>query len=332
MANIKITAATNIKIMVATPAFGEMFYTPYVQSVLKLQDALHQRKWSMLHSSIGYALVEDARNYLLTRWFDKSDATHLLFVDADMGFEPQLILDMVEFDRPVTGVIYTKRRIDLMKLARLAAKGEAPQQAIAHAHEFIIRPLRGRQPRQVKGFMEVEGCGTGILLIQRRAVATMLEVLPEINDTNPKLTAQLAVGLDRLIRAFDTINVGGVPLVDDYAFCHRWQTLCEGELWARVDQSVTHIGLHKFASSYIDAGLGKPRVKVTIGAPAGVGRAKSNGKRSIKKAATQPQPRVKVTIGAPTGVGRAKSNGNRSTKKAATQPVNVSPRGGPSKK
>ena len=293
----------NIKITVATPAFGEMFYTPYVQSVLKLQNALHQRKWSMLYSSIGYAYVGDARNYLLTQWFDKSDATHLLFVDADMGFEPQLILDMIEFNKPVTGVIYTKRQIDLKKLAALAAKGETEAYAIARAHNFIVRHLQGRPPRRIRGFMEVAACGTGIMLIQRSAIATMLKTLPDINDTDAKRTCPLAVKLDRMIRAFDIATVNGVPLLDDFAFCHRWQTLCKGELWARMDQSVTHIGLHKFGAAYNDGGFGGPVVKkqaldlVKLAREAALGKsraaatAKPNNARASRNATDTTRPR-----------------------------------------
>lgn len=247
----------DIKISVATPAFGEMFYTPYVQALLKLQRMAEQRKWSIRHMAISYAYVGEARNALLTHWYDKSDSTHLLFIDADMGFEPQLIADMIAFDKPIVGVIYTKRQVDLQKLASLAAKGEKPAGAIAKAHEFIVRPLRGRPPRRIKGFMEVAGCGTGIMLIKREAIAAMLKTLPGISDSKAKTSSPLAAGLDRLIRAFDNIDVDGVPLMDDFAFCHRWHVLCKGEIWARSDQSVTHIGLHKFGASYMDAGGGQ---------------------------------------------------------------------------
>jgi hypothetical protein len=270
----------NIKITVATPAFGEMYYAPYVQSLLRLQAAAYHHKWSMHHATVSYAFVADARNYLLTSWYDKTDSTHLLFVDADMGFEPQLILDMVAFDKPVAGVIYTRRQIDLKKLVALAAKGETAERAIASAHDFILRPLRGRQPRQIKGFLEVEGCGTGIMLIKRAAIETMLKTLPGINDTKPKKTAPaLAAGLNRLIRAFDVIEVDGVPLIDDYAFCYRWQGLCKGELWARFDRSVTHVGLHRFGGRYADAEAVVPRVTVSLGRSSAVG-GKVSGKRN----------------------------------------------------
>jgi hypothetical protein len=266
-----------IKLSVATPAFGEMFYTPYVNSLLRLQRAVHQRKWTMLHAMISYVSATDGRNFLLTQWYDKTDSTHLLFVDADMGFEPQLIFDMIALDKPVTGVIYTKRQIDLKKLAALAAKGESAERAIARAHDFIVRPLQGRRPRRMGGFIEVEGCGTGVMLIQRAAIATMLKTLPEINDRNARKTSPLAGGLDRLIRAFDPIDAGGVLLRHDYAFCYRWQALCKGELWARADKAVTHIGLHKFAGSYSDAGFGGPRVVVQTGKMVKLTRADANG-------------------------------------------------------
>jgi hypothetical protein len=248
---------------IATPAFGEMFYTPYVQSLLRLQTTAAARKWTVTHATVSYAYITDARNYLLTRWYDKTDSSFLLFVDADMGFEPQLIFDMIALDKPVTGVIYTKRQINLKRLAELAAKGEPAERAIARAHDFIVRPVRGRPPKKIKGFIEVEGCGTGIMLIKRSTINAMLKALPGINDTNAKKTSPVVGDLDRLIRAFDLIDVDGVPLIDDFAFCYRWQKLCKGEIWARADQAVTHIGLHKYSARYTDTGAGQSRITVT---------------------------------------------------------------------
>ncbi|HET7847983.1 MAG TPA: hypothetical protein VFL51_02875 [Pseudolabrys sp.] len=275
---------TKINITVATPAFGEMFYTPYVQSVLRLQRALHQRSFTMSHASASYAHINEARNYLLTRWYDKSDASHLLFVDADMGFEPQLILDMLAFDKPVIGVVYTKRQIDLKRLAEAAAKGERPERAIARAHDFIVRPLRGRAPRRIKGFQEVAGCGTGIMLIKREAIATMLKTLPEISEPTAGRASPLTAGLERMIRVFDNLAVNGALLVNDFAFCHRWQALCKGELWARVDQQVTHIGLHRFGARYSDAGDG-PRMSIVKDLPLKLVRSRTSGAGAAKPAA-----------------------------------------------
>ncbi|MBX6329845.1 MAG: hypothetical protein IRY89_14860 [Pseudolabrys sp.] len=247
-----------ISVTVATPAFGEVFYTPYVQSLLQLQRAMHERRWTMRHLAVSYAHVNEARNYLLTHWYDKSDSSHLLFVDADMGFEPRLVLDMIAFDKPVVGVLYTKRQIDLRRLVA-AAKVESEARAIARAHDFIVRPLRGRPPRRQQGFLEVAACGTGVMLIKREAIATLLERLPQVSEPTERSASPLSAGLARMIRAFDNIAVDGQLLVNDFAFCHRWHALCEGEIWARADQAVTHIGLHRFAARYVDA-AGAPRI------------------------------------------------------------------------
>ncbi len=50
------------KVMIATPAYGEIFYAPYVQSVLALARLAHKDKWDFLFESISYAEVSEARN------------------------------------------------------------------------------------------------------------------------------------------------------------------------------------------------------------------------------------------------------------------------------
>jgi len=276
----------NPTIIVATPVFGDVFYAPYVQSLLRLQRAASQRQWTIGQLTVSYAHINEARNYLLTRWYDKTKATHLLFVDADMGFEPQLIFDMVAFDKPMTGVVYTKRQVDLKRLAA-TAKTEPAERAIAQAHDFIIRPVRGRPPRRLGGFIEVEGCGTGIMLIKREAIAAMLKIRPEFSVPVATMTSPLSAGLERMIRVFDNITVDRKLLVNDFAFCHRWRTMCQGELWACADRSVTHVGLHKFGGRFTDAAI-QPSITVSRGTPAKlvpVKAASANGKSKSRNGA-----------------------------------------------
>lgn len=250
-------------ILLATPAYGEMFYAPYVSSLVRLQRLATRNKWDIRFASISYADIVESRNFLLTHWYDKSDATHLLFVDSDMGYAPELIAAMVQLHKPVVGVVAPKREIDLNRLAGLAAKGEKAERAIAAAHPFLVRPLRqGGKPHIVNGFMEVSGCGAGILLIERSAVRTMLEKIPELNDTRAKMTAPVAKTLDRLIRAFDPITIDGARLSEDFSFCHRWRNVCGGEIWANISHEITHVGLHHFAGRYQDAMPRGPRVTV----------------------------------------------------------------------
>ncbi len=247
------------KILVATPAFGEMFYTPYVSSVIRLQRVMARHKWDLTFAAISYADIVESRNFLLTHWYDKTDATHLLFIDADMGYEPQAVIDMVMLDRPVVGAVYPKRHIDLERLAKFAAEGQPPERARARAHDFIVR--RNAKSRQAdrKGFISVDGCGAGLLLIKRDCVAAMLGKMPELSDTRAPKTSPLAKSLTRLIRAFEPVVVDGARLSEDFSFCHRWRQ-CGGEIWASTAHTITHIGLHRYSGRYRDAH--GPRVSV----------------------------------------------------------------------
>ena len=132
-----------IKITIATPAYGETFFTPYVSSMFKLTRHCQNQGWDFAFNAISYSEISESRNFLLTRWFDKSNSSHILFVDADMGFPAELISEMIAIDQPVVGVVYPKRAIDIKKVAEFAHAGDDPSRAINKAQDFVLRPLRG---------------------------------------------------------------------------------------------------------------------------------------------------------------------------------------------
>jgi len=253
------------KLLIATPAYGDVYYTPYVTSVMNLARAMNKRRWDFSFVTIAYSEIAESRNYLLTYWFDKTDASHILFIDTDMGFEPELIVDMVALNKPIVGVIYPKRNINFNRVAEFAARGEPTNRAVGKAQEYIFRRLpRGTQPKTQDGFLEVEACGTGILLIQRSCIETMLRQIPTLSDTN-KNNIRLHKTLDRIIRTFDVMrDADGNRLSEDYSFCHRWRHSCNGEIWASQSHEIVHVGLHQFRARYIDSLPGVTTGKLTV--------------------------------------------------------------------
>jgi hypothetical protein len=261
------------KLLIATPAHGETFYTPYVHTMFRLHRALIPAGWTLSFASVSFADVAESRNFLLTHWFDKTDATHILFVDADMGFEPQLVQEMIALNKPVVGAVSPRRAIDLKRLAKIASEGASAESAISRAHDYIVQTVRGRTAGRKKGFIEVDGVGAGVLLIQRGAIEQMLKKLPNLSDKTAPKTSPIARNLDRLIRAFDPVTTGAGRLSEDFSFCHRWRNECGGEIWASTERKITHVGMHHFEGRYADAA--GPRIVVggLAAAKAGVGQA-----------------------------------------------------------
>lgn len=168
--------------------------------------------------------IDELRNLFLTVWYDLTDHSHMLFVDADMGFPPDLIKDMIWFNRPLMGTIYAKRNAQ-----KVSCVG-----GIKADHDDISK---------VKdGFLPAEYVGGGVMLISRSVVTEMLEKLPQIAAGLPSyMTGPNELPLKRFLRAFDKIREEDMNLSEDVSFCERWKR-CGGEIWANVRYHISHIG------------------------------------------------------------------------------------------
>ena len=93
------------KLFVATPMYGGMNHGLYMKACLDLQGMLFQygvsTKFSFLFNE---SLITRARNYLVDEFLNRSDCTHMLFLDSDIHFNPQDVIAMLALDKDVIGV------------------------------------------------------------------------------------------------------------------------------------------------------------------------------------------------------------------------------------
>jgi FkbM family methyltransferase len=176
--------------------------------------------------------VEWVRNWGLTLFYDKlKQYSHLLMIDDDMGWLPDLVTDMLAFGEPIVGALYPKKTAE---------------------REWAVSGLPNPQFRGP--FIEVEGLGCGCFLIRRDAIKTMLEKMPELSDTRPHTTDSALfreTGITRLIRAFDKINDPKRGTVsEDISFGRRWRE-CGGQVWAATHHQMVHVGPHEYTDTYI---------------------------------------------------------------------------------
>lgn len=230
------------KLYVATPCFGCQMSVVFMASILRLQAACAQRGCLLQMDFIGNeSLVERARNILVAR-FLKTDATHLLFIDADIGFQPETVFRLLDSGKDVVTAVYPKKSFDWSMVKAKLERGD-PERVNQMGLDFNIN-IANQKEMVEGGFVRVLDSATGFMLIKREVLERMTEHYRQelycVNDipgqNPPDYVAIFACMIDKSTRRF---------LSEDYSFCRRYQQL-GGQIWADIASPLAHIGTNFF--------------------------------------------------------------------------------------
>lgn len=235
------------KIFLGTPMYGGQCYGFYAQSVFQLQAVCAQRGWGLQFSFMfNESLINRARNGI-AHLFLKGDCTHLLFIDADIRFDANQVLDMVMADKDIICGLYPKKEINWWSVTNAVQHGVPPEQLKHHTAAFVVNLLDGQasvsvQPNQP---LEIMAGGTGCMLIKREVFEKLAPVTPAYTNDVTDLSGSLTG--DRIHNYF---NVSICPdsnrlLSEDYHFCIEWRKL-GGQVFAAPWVNLAHVGTYVF--------------------------------------------------------------------------------------
>lgn len=238
-------------VYLATPCYGGLVNIFFLRSVLALQAACEARGVG-LHVELlsNDPLITRARSRLAARFLKHPSATHFLFVDADIGFEPQAVFRLLDSGKPVAGGVCPLKQIDWDKVRAAAQAGAADLMAKSVGYVVRFIPTADNSVSVEDDLAKVAYVGTGFLMISRAA-------LQQVTDAHPELTADLSAvdpEAGETVMVFDTIvdPRNGQQLSEDYAFLRRWNDL-GGEVWADVASRFVHVGHAAYAGSLLEA-------------------------------------------------------------------------------
>lgn len=231
----------DIKLFIATPAYGCYVTKEYLSAVLMLRVMCAKHKISTCVKLLGNeSLIQRARNIIAAE-FLKSDCTHLLFIDADINFSPESVIDMLKFDKELVCGIYAKKSYDWNKLqdARLN-KIEPLSQALIDFNINIVKET----PVVDNRFIKVHDGATGFMLIRRDALQRMYDAYPELECVNDIPSSREEV--PTYVAVFDCmIDKDKRNLSEDYAFVRRFQKI-GGDVWVDLNCFLGHVGNYSF--------------------------------------------------------------------------------------
>lgn len=252
-----------VHLYVAFPAYSCMLQKDFATSLFSLQAACIRNRVACTIDSIGNeSLVHRARNILTARFMKNERATHLVFIDADIAFNPESIFKLVNAQKPIISGVYAKKGIQWDRMQRRVDEwcnkhGKSPsdltsQQLLEFGLDYNINIDPEKETRLENGVAPVLDTATGFLVIQRHVIEQMYsyykDTLSCVNDIPssgqiiPEYVAIFDCMIDPKSRRY---------LSEDYAFSRRWQNMDpeNNKIYADLSIPLGHIGSHQFVGS-----------------------------------------------------------------------------------
>lgn len=163
-----------MKLYLATPMYAGQCTVPYAASIVEATKKLKEKGVETRLDFLGNeSLIQRARN-LMAHKFYKSDCSHLLFVDADIGFDFDQIWRLltqsmeVESQQSVLTGVYCKKYLNW---DRIREKREGKLNTIECLEtvglDYNVNVELGKLGLIQNGFVNVLDAATGFMLIPR---------------------------------------------------------------------------------------------------------------------------------------------------------------------
>ena len=213
-------------LMIGIPAYDHKVTTKCMLSLVKLGQRVLQHGINITLSTVcGCSVVSRARNMIAQEFLD-SDCDNLLFIDADIGFEPDSILRLFAWNqsRAIVAGAYEARKKGKVFILTLDGDGD----------NIIMDDA---------GLVKARRVATGFMMIQRRVFTTLAEKHPEWRhkDTNT----------DKILYSFfDFKSEPEGYMGEDFLFCKR---VCEAgmdDIWIDPTIKLSHMGIHEYESDF----------------------------------------------------------------------------------
>lgn len=224
--------------------------------------------------TLSESLVPRARN-TIAKAFLGTELEWLMFIDADIVFQPRDVLALLESGHKVVGGAYPRKQMEMEHVIRAVKAGIHEPGRFASSYVVNLLPedaAEGSVSFDEHGCVPVLDLPTGFLLIHRSAFE---EIRAKINireenvvsdvtgsDLQPHIKDLILAKMPRL-EYKDTNNEPvwnffPCPVVfehgrwwllsEDYAFCRMWQEI-GGQCWLHTGLELHHVGRHTFLAN-----------------------------------------------------------------------------------
>ena len=252
------------KLFLATPMYGGQCAGMFARSVADLTAlCTHYGIGLQMYFLFNESLITRARNYCCDE-FVRSDATHLMFIDSDIGFNPQDVIAMLALasdDSPydIISGPYPKKTIAWEKVKMAVDKGfadEDPNNLDKFVGDYVFNPKSGASAIPIGEPVEVLESGTGFMMIRKNTLIKFAETFPEYNYRPDHVRTEHFDGTREIMQFFQAeIDPKSKRyLSEDYWFCQKVQDIGLKN-WLCPWIKLQHVGTYIFGGSLADLAM-----------------------------------------------------------------------------
>jgi hypothetical protein len=211
------------------------------------------------------SLVSRARNNLIAKAMADKEVTHMLFIDADITWNPIDIFKLILAEKGLIGGVYPIKNYEWNKLIEpgrnvvqewIAKKNASQLSAAISDQDFVQNKLMRYNLNYLSNTLEIANnltkvrhLATGFMMIRRDTIEKMSRAFPSTKYVDDVGFLQGAEN-DYAYALFDCGVEDGHYCSEDWLFCSRWSKM-GGDTWVDVTINLNHCGVEDFKGSYL---------------------------------------------------------------------------------
>ena len=220
---VNIDYLKTTRVHLCMPCYGGQLTESTFMSYIKWANVARQLglDWTV-ETMTNESLISRARNTLTAKFLHTKESTHLMFIDADIGWEPWHLLVMLNHDKDVVGGLYPMKSLPV---------------------KWCVNGIPDAVQDDPSGLIEVTKTGTGFLLIKR-------DVFEKLNAHPAVKSFTNDIGLDPVLNPymktyFDTAVRENRYYSEDWTFCENWRDI-GGQVFVDKRVLLKHTGTYVF--------------------------------------------------------------------------------------
>ena len=220
---VNIEELKKTKVHICMPCYGGQLTESTFMSFIRWSNTARQLGINYTVETLtNESLISRARNTMVAKFLSNPDSTHLMFIDADIGWEPWHLLLLLHHDKDVIGGMYPLKGLPV---------------------KWCVNGIEGGEEEDMGRVQEVSKTGTGFMCIKRHVFEKLVDhpaTIPFINDIG------LPEELNKDMRTFfDTDVREGRYYSEDWTFCENWRDL-GGKVWIDKRVMLKHTGTYTY--------------------------------------------------------------------------------------